>query len=234
MDTPSAAAFATEAGIAAFAGQDSSVSVQGDAHQSAAHTWASVSGKTTSWYVHDGGVKAFAANGAVSLRAHTDALQILADKDVTVISVNDEIRISASTKIELIAGQSSITLEGPNIEFRTPGAFTVKGSGHAFSGGGSGAATPPHLPTDLVTVPPEKAQFRWAYHDGEPAAGAAYRARLADGSVRSGVLDSAGFVQLDGVPAGAVDITVGAEPRTYEKFKLPAVADDDLNQWSAA
>ena len=73
-------------------------------------------------------MKAFAANGAVTLRAHTDELQILADKDVTVISVNDEIRISASTKIELIAGQSSITLEGSNIEFKTPGAFTAKGA----------------------------------------------------------------------------------------------------------
>ena len=37
---------------------------------------------------HSGGVKADAANGPVSLRAHTDALQIWADKEVTVISVN--------------------------------------------------------------------------------------------------------------------------------------------------
>jgi hypothetical protein len=50
----------------------------------------------------------------VSLRAHTDALQILADKDVTVISVNEEIRIQASTKIEIVAGQSSLVLEAPD------------------------------------------------------------------------------------------------------------------------
>ena len=69
LDTPSTALWASEAGIAAFSGQDSSLSAQGDVHQAAAHTWASVSGKTTSWYVHEGGVKAFAANGPVSLRA---------------------------------------------------------------------------------------------------------------------------------------------------------------------
>ena len=103
LDTPSTAVWVTEAGIAGFSGQDSSLSAQGDVHQAVAHTWASVSGKTSSWYVHQGGIKAFSANGAVSLRAHTDALQILADKDVTVISVNDEIRISASTRIEIIA-----------------------------------------------------------------------------------------------------------------------------------
>ena len=55
IDTPSTAAFATEASIAAFTGQDSSITSQGDTHQTAAHTWASVSGKTTSWYVHEGG-----------------------------------------------------------------------------------------------------------------------------------------------------------------------------------
>jgi type VI secretion system secreted protein VgrG len=48
LDTPSTAIFATEAGMASFTGQDSSIAVQGDAHQTAAHTWASVSGKTSS------------------------------------------------------------------------------------------------------------------------------------------------------------------------------------------
>jgi type VI secretion system secreted protein VgrG len=111
-----------------------------------------VSGKTTSWYTHEGGAKVYAANGPLSLRAHTDELQILADRDVTVISVNDEIHISASTKIELIAGQSSITLEGANIEFKTPGAFTVKGSGHAFLGGSSGAASFSPMPDSRVKL----------------------------------------------------------------------------------
>ncbi len=152
LDTPSMAVFATEAGMASFTGQDSSIAVQSDTHQTAAHTWASVSGKTTSWYVHEGGVKAFAANGPVSLRAHTDALQIWADKEVTVISVNDEIRIAAQSKIELIAGQSAITLEGSNIEFKTPGAFTVKGSSHAFLGGGGSGANLVALPSGLRVV----------------------------------------------------------------------------------
>jgi len=152
LDTPSTAAWATEAGIASFAGQDASYTAQGDSHQTAAHTWASVSGKTTSWYTHEGGVKVYAANGPLSLRAHTDELQILADKDVTVISVNDEIRISAGTKIELIAGQSSITLDGADIEFKTPGAFTVKGSGHAFLGGSNGGAELNRLPDSTAKL----------------------------------------------------------------------------------
>jgi uncharacterized protein (DUF2345 family) len=76
-----------------------------------------------------------AANGPVSLRAHTDALSILADQSVTITSVNDEIRIGANQQIQLVAGQSAITLNGGDIDFTTPGAFTVHGATHAFLGG---------------------------------------------------------------------------------------------------
>jgi type VI secretion system secreted protein VgrG len=73
----------------------------------------------------------------VSLRAHTDELKLLADQSVTITSVNDEIRISANSKIELIAGQSGITLEGGNITVTTPGSFAVKGATHGFLGAGA-------------------------------------------------------------------------------------------------
>jgi type VI secretion system secreted protein VgrG len=63
-------------------------------------------------------------------------------------------------RIELIAGQSSITLDGANIEFKTPGAFTVKGSGHAFLGGESGAANVESLPDRTVALePPPQSLF---------------------------------------------------------------------------
>ena len=172
METPSAAVLATEAGIAAFAGQDLSITSQSDVHHTAAHTWTSVTGKTTSWYVHSGGIKAIAANGPVSLRAHTDALQIWADQDVTVISVNDEITISASTKIALIAGQSSVTLDGGDIEFKTPGAFAAKGGGHAFLGGGFGTVEMAELPHELVRPVPMPYSLRWKVVgavDGKPS-----------------------------------------------------------------
>jgi type VI secretion system secreted protein VgrG len=191
LDTPSTAVFATEAGMASFAGQDGSFAVQGDVHQTAAHTWASVSGKTSSWYVHEGGIKAFAANGPVSLRAHTDALQIWADKEVTVISVNDEIRISAQSKIELIAGQSSITLKGGNIEFKTPGAFSVKGSAHAFLGGGGGAIDLPQFPDSRVKFFDQQV---CAVNEltNEPIEGLPYKLTTAGGEVHYGVTDSEG------------------------------------------
>ena len=217
MDSPSAALLATEAGIALFAGQDLSFAVQGDVHQTAAHTWASVTGKTTSWYVHSGGVKVFAANGPVSLRAHTDALQIWADKDVTIISVNDQITISASSKIELIAGQSSVTLDGADIEFKTPGAFAVKGSGHAFLGGGSAVAELPRLPIGGISIEPTTMQLDHRYHDNAGVAGAEYVATFANGETRQGTLDGAGRATLTNVPGAAASVVFGPSTKKFER-----------------
>nr|MBP6339212.1 type VI secretion system tip protein VgrG [Vitreoscilla sp.] len=123
MDTPSSLAWASDASIASFAGQDVSFTSQGDHHETAAHTHTTVAGETASFYTHAGGIKTYAANGPMSLRAHTDELQILADKDVTVISVNGEIHINAQSKIEIIGADSSIVLDGGDITFTTPGTW---------------------------------------------------------------------------------------------------------------
>ena len=186
---PSAALLSSEAGVAQYAGQDTSLVAQGDVHQTAAHTFSSVSGQTTSWYTREGGVKAYAANGPVSLRAHTDSLQILADNEVTVISVNDEIRIQAKTKIEVIGGDSSMVLEGGDITFNTPGKFEVKGAGHAFLGGAGQAAQLAALPTS--TTFRERFQLK-ERSTGLPKPNARYWVTVA-GVTTEGFTDELGF-----------------------------------------
>ncbi|WP_290871722.1 type VI secretion system Vgr family protein, partial [Aquabacterium sp.] len=103
LDTPSTAAFVTPASLSLFSGQDTSLTMQGDAHLTSAHTFSSVSGQTTSLYTHAGGIQAITANGPLSLRAHTDAQQVWSDQDLTIQSTTDEIRIQASDSITLSA-----------------------------------------------------------------------------------------------------------------------------------
>lgn len=223
LDTPSTALLASEASIAAFAGQDFSLAVQGDVQHTAAHTFASVSGQTTSWYTHQGGAKVFAASGPVSLQAHTDSLQILADQDVTVISVNDEITVSASTRIELVAGQSSVVLDGGNIDFSCPGNWEVKSSTHAFLGGGSAPATLAALPDGVAGTAPNFIELN--LHDEwlMPIAGAPFTVVFDDGSVRQGVLDANGHARLEGVPNRTARVYYGEDPRPPEaRVELPA------------
>jgi type VI secretion system secreted protein VgrG len=150
MEGPASINWATPASTALFAGGQLQWTTQGDLHMAAADTVASVSANATGLFTHEGGIQTVAANGPVSLQAHTDQLEILADKAITVISVNDVIEIKANKKIVLQAGQASVTLEGGNITFACPGTFTVKGGQHLFDSGASKAALLPGQPTHLA------------------------------------------------------------------------------------
>jgi type VI secretion system secreted protein VgrG len=168
LDTPSTLVLASDGPIAQFAGEHLSQVAKGDVQLSAAHTAAQVSGQTTSLYTHAGGLQVKAANGPVSLRAHTDTLQLLASKDIQILSVNSEITISAQSKIELIGADSGIKLEGGNITFTTPGTWHVKGSMKALTGGSRGNAPRPNLPSGLLCQVPKKVtKVYWSYGETE-------------------------------------------------------------------
>jgi type VI secretion system secreted protein VgrG len=160
-ESPSSLVLASPASTALFAGEHLHLVTQGDAHYGAAHTLSSVAGRAQTWFTHAGGLEAVAANGPLSIQAHTDQLELLADKEVTVVSVNSEIQINAKTQIVLKAGQTSITLDGANITFACPGTFSVKGSGHSLAGGASSPALLPKLADKLIAVKPMEHSIRW-------------------------------------------------------------------------
>jgi type VI secretion system secreted protein VgrG len=182
-----------------YAGEHLHWTTQADLHLAAAHTVSSVAGNAASFFSHSGGIQAIAANGPVSLQAHTDRMEILADQAVTVISVNDSIEIKAKEKVVLQAGQSSITLEGGNITFACPGNFSVKGGQHLFDGGSNKPAELPHLPSGAT----ERKNFvaiNYRDADGEPMAGVGYKIKFEGGVVISGKLDDAGSARHENVP----------------------------------
>jgi type VI secretion system secreted protein VgrG len=227
MDAPASINWATPASTVLFAGEQLHWTTQGDMHLTAAHTLSSVAANAAGYFSHSGGIQAIAANGPVSLQAHTDQLEILADKAVKVISVNDSIEIKANQKIVLQAGQSSITLEGGDITFACPGDFTVKGGQHVFDGSGRQSANVPQLPGALA------GQTDWiALHYLEPEtalgiAGAEYEIHFDGGSVVNGKLDDQGKAQHDNVEHKAVKKVV-YKPRPPEKEK-PASPLEDLS-----
>ncbi|WP_305825049.1 type VI secretion system Vgr family protein [Massilia brevitalea] len=193
MDAAASMNWATPASTVIYAGHQLQWTTQSDLHLAAAHTVSSVAGGAASLFTHSGGIQAIAGNGPVSLQAHTDQLEILADKEITVISVNDCIEIRAKEKIVLQAGQSAVTLEGGDITFACPGKFTVKGGKHLFDGGGNKAANLLNLPGELS----EEAKHWIGLHylDPELAEGIPevdYKIHFEGGSVLSGTLDKDG------------------------------------------
>jgi len=219
MDSAASINWATPASTVIYAGQQLCWTAQSDLHMTAAHTVSSVTGGAASLFTHAGGIQAIAGNGPVSLQAHTDGLEILADKEITVISVNDCIEIKAKEKIVLQAGQSAITLEGGDITFACPGKFSVKGGKHLFDGGANKAANSSNLPGELS----EDAKHWIALHylDPELAEGIPevdYQIHFEKGPMLTGTLDKNGEARHENVVDNPVKKVVYV-PRTPTKEK---------------
>lgn len=154
-ESPESIAFTTRKSAVAYAGGSLHLTVQQDAQLSAGHTISSVSGQHAALYAHAGPLRAIAANGPVSLQAHTGELEVLADQSVTVTATDERIEVLAKEKIVLQAGEAKVTLEGGNITFECPGNFTVKGAQGPFKGGAS-ADPRMSLPDGIVKLNPKR------------------------------------------------------------------------------
>lgn len=199
MDAASDAHLTTPSGIVAHATQNMSQTAQGDWHVASGHTFSAVAGEAARWITHAGGINAIAAQGDLSVRAHSDALELLADQAITVTSTDGAIRIEAQDKITIQAAQAAITLQGGDITFACPGNFSVKGSNSAFVGPGSAPASLAALPTGESDTEFDFGPFDERFHlvgtSGEPLANQAYRIIAADGSRWEGVSDAQGLTQ---------------------------------------
>ncbi|WP_454675423.1 type VI secretion system tip protein TssI/VgrG [Achromobacter pestifer] len=150
IDAPASLNLATPASAILHASENLHVTAQADGHVAARQTFASASGRSTSLFVQDGGIRAIAANAPVSLHAHTDMLELLAGQDITITSTTDSIEILANQRITLQAAGGSIVMDGADIVFKGPGMFSVKGASHNLIGPASDAATLPALPSTQV------------------------------------------------------------------------------------
>ncbi len=195
MDSAASVNWATPASTVIYAGGQMQWTTQSDVHIAAAHTVSTVAGGAASLFSHAGGIQAIAANGPVSLQAHTDQLEILADKEVTVMSVNDRIEIKAKEKIVLQAGESAVTLEGGDITFACPGKFSVKGGKHLFDKGEGSPSRLGSLPDSNANLFDEAFTVR-DKATGAPLAHVDYRIKREDGTFEYGKTDENGLTHI--------------------------------------
>ena len=220
-EAPSDIGLSSPASTLLFAGGHLHATVQQDLHVASGHTIASAVGEGASWFSHSGGIRSIAQAGSHTVQAHTDQLEILADQSLTVTSSNDEIHLLAKEKIVLQAGQSSVTLEGSNINFACPGKFSVKGSGIAFLGAAKSLAELETLPegkvATLVTNQLMETagrnfdeQFVLKDSRGEPLRDIYYTAKLPTGELVHGETDLNGCTRrFFTVNASQVEIYLG-------------------------
>lgn len=145
-----------------------------------------------SLFVQNAGMKLFAAKGKVEIQAHSDNIELTAQKTVKVLSATESIEAAAKQEILLTSGGAYIRIKDGNIEIHAPGKIDIKGSQHSFNGPASMSYALPSLP--LATLEQKSTQeYSQTFHVSElldhplyaPAlSGQPYRIYMPDDSIQ--------------------------------------------------
>ncbi|MEO3956326.1 DUF2345 domain-containing protein, partial [Chromobacterium piscinae] len=109
-------------------------------------------------------LKLIAAKGKVQVQAQSDAMELTADKDLTITSIKGRAIIQAQQEILLTSGGGYIRLKGGNIEVHCPSEVSIKGASHSLSG-------PASIGTDMKGFPSAELyneKFQVLGPDGKP------------------------------------------------------------------
>ncbi|MHA7848460.1 type VI secretion system Vgr family protein [Serratia sp. D1N4] len=131
---PAGIVLSTPQHIQLSANQNQIFTAGGNTEISALKRIALVAKKTLVVFVHEMGMKLVAAAGKIEMQAQTGGIDILAQKGITVTSLDDEIIISAKKKITLQCGGSYLTIDPTKIESGTGGDFKVKSANFDYAG----------------------------------------------------------------------------------------------------
>ncbi|SDR55272.1 type VI secretion system secreted protein VgrG [Paraburkholderia tuberum] len=143
---PGGMAFVTPKSAQHSAGQNVIVTAGQDMDVSIVKRLRMVAGELISLCAHKLGLSLTAAKGKFTAAALTDGMDLFAQKQLRVASESADVQVSAKSKITLNCGGASVVLEGGNITFHCPGAYTIKAASFTFVGPGNVPAKLPLLP----------------------------------------------------------------------------------------
>ena len=188
-----------------------------------------------SLFVQNAGMKLFAAKGKVEIQAHSDNIELTAQKTVKVVSATEKVEVAASQGVLLTSGGAYIRIQGGNIEIHAPGKIDIKGAQHAFAG-------PASMPYDLPALPKgdlhNKLELNLTDGNLKPVPGAPYKVVFDNGTTLTGKLDANGHALLRDVPDGTAQAFFGEDTRPFVQQPLPAAKpleqEDILKELHAA
>jgi type VI secretion system secreted protein VgrG len=135
-------------------------------------------------FAHRMGVKIFAGQGKVQIQAQSDAMELIAQAGLKIISTTDLVHISAAKEVVINAGGSYIKIGSAGIEQGTMAKWQVFSSSHSMSGPASMQPSLPPLPQDAVQFsdsfcvrdfrtgdPIDKMRYLLTYDDGTSVKG---------------------------------------------------------------
>ncbi|MTH47606.1 type VI secretion system Vgr family protein [Intestinirhabdus alba] len=152
-------------------------------------------GKALSVFVRKLGIRLIANQGSVQIQAQNDLMELLARKEISIVSTEDEIKIIARKKLTINGGGSYITLDVNAIESATLGDFRTRAGHYARQ---TRAQHKPDISPLANAIDDGSYNIRYLCTDdnGTPILNTPYKAFLADGSVLEGVSDGEGYTKL--------------------------------------
>lgn len=159
------------------------------AAQSILHT----AGKDVESFSLDGDIRAIANKGKIIQQAQQNAIEITADKSLTMMSTTDHILVAAEKHITLTSGGAYIKLSGGNIEIVCPGNLQFKSASRAFT-------APGNMKQDMPKFETGEAGRRFLLHrEGDKLDKLAdhhYKIKLDDGQLIEGKTGADGLTKL--------------------------------------
>lgn len=155
---------------------------------------ASVANKL-SIFVQNAGMKLFAGRGKIEVQAHSDNIELIAQKSVKVLSTTAKVEVAADQEIYLTSGGAYIRIANGDIQIHAPGKIDIKGASHSLDGPTAQGYVLPGLP-HAGDVPRYHEQFHLVDDDGETVLPhTRYEIESESGKKWSGFSDANGFTQ---------------------------------------
>ncbi|HFP9377516.1 TPA: type VI secretion system Vgr family protein [Raoultella ornithinolytica] len=170
-------------------------------------------GNALSVFVRKLGIKLIANQGPVQVQAQNDLMELLARKEISIFSTEDEIKIIAKKKITLNGGGSYITLDVNAIESATMGDFRTRAGYYTRQTRAQNKPTIPVLAAktsqaDIDGLLDEKDWFEIILVDDydQPIPYEHYRLTTPDGLVMEGMLGEDGVARIENISSGVCDV----------------------------
>jgi len=195
LSAPHGIAAATPDRVSVSAGQDMNLSTRSGFNLSAMKNVAVAAANTLSLFAHKRGIKLFAARGKVQIQAQSDAVELIADKNMQLTSASGTLTANAANGVVIQGGGSAyIKVHGDSIELGGNGHLIVKLIEVQKSG--PAALTLP-LPTFRQIDTHHDEKFILSDQlTGRPLAQRRYRIQLDDGRIVDGETNDRGETSL--------------------------------------
>ncbi|WP_369063285.1 type VI secretion system Vgr family protein [Burkholderia gladioli] len=192
MASPSGIALSTQESVHVSSDQQTNLISGQSTHIASGKSLVASVAEKISLFVQNAGMKLFAAKGKVEVQAHSDNIEVTAQKTVKVLSAAENIEVAAKQEILLTSGGAYIRIKDGNIEIHAPGQVDVKGGQHAFSGPAQMSYPLPLLPLNHLYDQPV-----WIVDDrGFSIPDRPIRVHLKNVKIVSGKTDHEGVAQL--------------------------------------